>query len=101
MTQTIYDIQDIAQLQANFTDITGSVPTDPTAVICFVKTPDGIVQEFTYASGAVVRVTTGIYTYNFAISQSGIHLYRFTGTGACIAGREQSFTVSPSKIISG
>lgn len=101
MTQTIYDIQDIAQLQANFTDITGTIPTDPTTVICYVKTPDGNVQDFTYSSGSVVKVSTGVYTYNFQITQSGIHSYRFTGTGACVAGKEQNFSVQPSRIISG
>lgn len=101
MTKTLYDIQDIAQLKASFTDITGLIPTDPTAVTCYVKTPDGNVQDFTYSSGAVQKVSTGVYTYNFQITQSGIHAYRFTGTGTCIAGTEQSFSVQSSKIISG
>jgi hypothetical protein len=101
MTQTLYDIDDIAQLKGTFTDITGTIPTDPSTVTCYVRTPDGNVQEFTYASSAVQKLSTGIYYYNFEITQSGIHYYRFNGTGACVAGKEQSFTVQPSKIISG
>ena len=101
MTQTIYDIQDMVQLTGLFTDITGTIPTDPTTVTCYVETPDGNVQEFTYAGGAVIRASAGNYYYDFQISQSGIHNYRFTGTGTCIAGKEQSFSVQPSKIISG
>jgi hypothetical protein len=101
MTQVIYDINDIVQLQGNFFDITGTIPTDPTAIICYVKTPDNNVQEFTYALGQVQKTSVGVYYYNFTITQTGIHIYRFNGTGACVAGKEQSFTVQPSKIISG
>lgn len=100
MTQTIYDIQDIARLTGTFTDINGN-PIDPTTVTCFVETPDGVVQDFTYSSGAVIKVSTGVYYYDYSITQSGIHAYRFEGTGVCQAGAETNFTVQPSAIISG
>jgi hypothetical protein len=101
MTQTLYDIDDIAQLKGTFTDITGTIPTDPSTVTCYVRTPDGNVEDFTYALSQVQKLSIGVYYYNFQITQSGIHYYRFVGTGACQAGGEQSFSVSPSKIISG
>lgn len=101
MTQTLYDIDDIAQLKGSFFDITGTIPTDPSTITCYVKTPDGITHEYTYAASQVQKQSIGVYYYNFQITQSGIHYYRFVGTGSCQAGGEQSFSVSPSRIISG
>ena len=100
MTQTIYDIQDIARLTGTFTDISSNY-IDPTTVTCFVETPDNNVQSFTYSSGSVVKQSTGIYYYDFTITMSGIHTYRFEGTGVCQAGAETAFTVRPSAIITG
>jgi len=100
MTQTNYDIQDVARLEASFTNNAGAA-SDPTTVTCYIKTPDDNIRLVTYSSGAIVKSSTGNYYYDYTISQSGIHTYRFTGTGACIAGSEQNFSVQPSKIITG
>ena len=75
------------RLTAVFTDNTGT-KHNPTTVTLEVKTPDGTVTPYTPTNDA-----TGMYHYDFAITQSGIHTYKFIGTGAINAAYEDNFNV--------
>jgi hypothetical protein len=91
----IYDVGDKIRLSCAFTS--GGVATDPTAIICKVKEPDGTISTATYALGQVAKASTGNYTYDFTIDQAGRHWYRFEGTGTVVAAAEADFWARESE----
>lgn len=79
------DIGDLVELSAAFTNgATPPVAADPTAVTLTVKDPTGA----TVAGTTPTHGATGAYTYNLAITASGVWRYRFVGTGAVVAAEE-------------
>lgn len=85
------DIGDLVELSAAFTNLAG-VATDPTAVTLQVKDPTGA----TVAGTTPTHGATGAYTYDLAITASGVWKYRFAGTGAVVAAEEAKVFVRPS-----
>lgn len=78
-----YDIGDVVVLTAEFR--VSNTLTDPTTVVCEIKTPNGTVVTLTPTMQAA-----GIWRVEYMPSQIGVHEYRFVGTGAA-AGSERSF----------
>ncbi len=78
-----YDIGDVVVLTAEFR-VTNTL-TDPTTVVCEIKRPDGTLDTLTPTKQA-----TGIWRVEYTPKQTGVHEYRFVGTGAA-AGSERSF----------
>jgi hypothetical protein len=73
------------RLKANpFADADGT-PADPTTVTLTVRDPAGVSTDYTYAAGDLTKSAAGIYYRDVMMAQSGTWLYRFVGTGACIA----------------
>ncbi len=62
--------------------------TDPTMVICEVYAPDG-----TVATPTATKSSVGVYDATFIPTQSGVHRYRFVGTGAASAVGQSFFRV--------
>lgn len=81
------DIGDQVTLTGTFTTAAGAL-TDPSAVTCTVRQPDG-----TNATPATTRQSLGVFTATFAPTQSGEHWYRFAGTGAAVGAEERAFMV--------
>jgi hypothetical protein len=91
----IYDIGDKVRISCAFTS--AGVATDPTAIVCKVKKPDGTITTATYALSQVSKASTGNYYYDFTIDQVGSHWYRFAGTGTVVAAAEGEFLVRKSE----
>lgn len=90
-----YDIGDGIRLSCKFTDpITGDL-VNPTVVNFTIKNPDKSVDEYAYPS-SIFKDSDGVYSVDVVISQSGMHWYRWTGTGAWPSATEGSFQVPKS-----
>jgi hypothetical protein len=91
-----YDIGDTVRLTATFKNTAGA-NTDPTAVACTWKSPDGTVTSYTYAGATITRSEAGIYYVDIAPTVSGNHWYDFTGTGTVAATVEDCIFVRESR----
>lgn len=100
MTQPLitdyYLIGNVIRLAGNFVDIT-CAPVDPDTITLEIKQPDGSILTVTYPS-QIARVSIGAYYFDFKPTLSGIHYYRYIGTGACIAAGESVFDMKPTAI---
>lgn len=86
------DVGDLAKLSASFTDLDGTA-TDPTDVELSIYEPDGTTTTVTWGAGEITRTATGEFYSNFDVTQSGQHLYRWSGSGALVGSDEGSFLV--------
>ena len=91
----VYDVGDKIRLSVTFTS--GVTPTDPTAVVCKVKEPDGTITTATYALAQIIKDSAGVYHYDTTIDQAGRHWYRFEGTGTVVAAAEADFMARESE----
>lgn len=73
-----YEIGTSPRLLVEFTDEDGDA-YDPTTIALKVKEPDGTVT--TKAIGDLSNPEVGTWYYVFAITQEGLHAFRFTGRG--------------------
>jgi len=83
------------RLQVTFTNFAG-VATDPTTVRVFWKDGSGDEDSSTYVSTGVDnwrRTSTGVYSYDLAVTEPGEHVYGFEGTGAVAVYDTESFRV--------
>lgn len=90
MTATLYDVGDVARIQAPFTDVDGA-PADPTTVSATIRKPDASIVNHTYNPGSIVRDSVGLYHLDVAVDQAGDWFYRFVGTGAVAVADEKTF----------
>jgi hypothetical protein len=87
-----YDRGDLVRLTATFT--VSSVATDPTSVVLYVRSPTGTLTTLTYGvDGAVVKVSTGVYRYDYSASAVGNVTFRWASTGVAQAASQDSFFV--------
>lgn len=94
-----YDVGDLVHITADFTNQAGS-PTDPTAVICKIKTPGGTVTTYTYGTDPeIVKDSVGSYHLDHIATQEGTYKYRWEGTGAVQAAEDGRFYVDDSDFI--
>jgi len=73
-----------------------AVLTNPTAVVCKVRTPGR-----TLATPTTTSASTGIWTATYSLldADHGTYYYRFEGTGAVQAAAESSFLIAESKVL--
>lgn len=91
-----YSKGDLVRCSASFADSAGTA-TNPTAVLCQVKTPAGTTTTYTYGTDAeLVRASTGNYYVDVDASLVGTYHYRFYSTGTGQAADEGSFRVKDS-----
>jgi len=88
-----YDVGDVARLSVTFTSLAG-VLADPTVVTLTVQAPDNA-----QTTPAVTHDSTGKYHYDLSITQSGVYLYRYVGTGAVAAVEEGQITVRSTTLV--
>jgi hypothetical protein len=81
-----FDIGDLVELTATFTDPDTGDPVDPDNVVCTVKKRTEVVEVA--ASGR-----DGVYTAQVDIDVSGWWHYSFDGEGSFQASAEQKFLV--------
>lgn len=85
-----YDIGDVAQLEASFTDEDGA-PADPTTVTATVRDPSGNVSSYIVTSGQIIRDGVGAYHLDVPVDEAGDWFASFVGTGAIASIEEVSF----------
>lgn len=88
---TTYDRGDLVRLTATFT--VSGVATDPGAVTLYLRAPDGTLSTLTYAGGAITKVATGVYRYDYNASAAGDVSYRWAGTSPAQAADQSVFFV--------
>lgn len=78
-----------------------AVPTDPTVVRCYVRSPDGELTLLAYPSAELVRVESAVGTYEAYVTatKAGTYGFRFEGFGTVEAVREVTTSVAPSSVI--
>jgi hypothetical protein len=87
-----YDRGDLVRLTATFT--VSSVPTDPTSVMLYVRSPTGTLTTLTYGvDAAIVKASTGVYRYDYSASAVGNVTFRWASTGTAQAASQDSFFV--------
>lgn len=84
-----YILGEPVRLSATFT--VAGVATNPATVTVKVKDPAGVV---TTISTAPVNDGTGQYHVDYTPALKGEHVYRWEGTGACVAAAEEIFFVA-------
>lgn len=84
----LYDIGDQPRITVTFTNIAG-VATDPSAVECVVRAPDGTETTPTPTNGS----GDGEFYIDLPLDQNGLWHVRFAGTGTVTAAVEQSILV--------
>ena len=88
-----YMLGNVIRLTATFT--VSGVNTDPSPTpVCTVKLPNGSTSTPTVSKSA-----TGIYTADLTSSQSGRHVFRWTGEGAAKAAAEGTFYIDDSDVV--
>lgn len=79
-SQNSYDIGDGIKLHGDFINPETGNPSDPlNAANCVVKKPDGTETIYTSADPEFTRLSTGVYTCDIIVDQSGDWFYRWTG----------------------
>lgn len=89
----MFDIGDTAHLETTFADLNG-VPTNPTTVILTIQAPDG-----TQSTPSATNDAAGLYHYDLAITQSGLYLFKWAGSGLISAVQEGEIAVKPSALV--
>lgn len=91
-----YDKGDLVRVTAAFTNAAGTA-TDPTTVVCRVKSPSSTTMYTYLTDAALVKDSTGNYHLDVSANESGQWWYRWEGTGAVQQAEEDSFIVEVSK----
>ena len=83
----VYPVQGTVRLTVTFTDpLANNAPVDPTAVVLTLTLPDQTQQ-----TPAPVRDGVGAYHCDTTVSQAGVWIYSWQGTGAVIASSGDGF----------
>lgn len=85
----------LIELKGTFKNRAGTL-TDPTAVVCKVKDPEGTITTYNWPVGTVTKDATGVFLQDVTVNKDGTWSYRFEGSGAVVAARESSFFVEKS-----
>lgn len=98
-----YQIDTLLMLSANFFAAGGVIPADPGAVTLIIQDPTGANTTYTNASSpAIVKVSTGVYTFEFAPAKSGQWIYKWQGASPVeVTSPDTYFTVAQSALIAG
>ena len=76
----VYDVDTRIQTNVAFLDWLTQTPIDPTAINLFVSLPDGTTTEYAYPA-TITRTGDGTYTCQFILTEVGIWVYKWQGTG--------------------
>lgn len=83
-----HPVGDTVVLKATIRRNSDSALADPTNVLVAVTDPNGTVTTYTYLLSQIVKVSTGIYTYDLLVPTAGFWSYKFTTTGAVVTASE-------------
>lgn len=88
-----------SRIAAESTFRISGVPTDPTIVTVYVRSPNGVLTTAVYPTTDLTQESVGTYRYEFSADLAGSWAVRFEGTGSVEAAGEQFITVSPSRVL--
>lgn len=88
-----YEVGDLANLTATFTDDTGAL-VDPTVVTFYIKNPATDVVLM----ATPTRLSQGVYRYQQPCTDAGTWTWRAVGTGLVTAAQRGSFLVAPTTL---
>lgn len=88
-----------SRIAAETTFRIAGVPTDPTIIVAYVRSPNGVLMTATYPTVDFTREDVGMFRYEFNADVAGSWAVRFEGSGAVEAAGEQFVTVSPSRVL--
>ena len=91
------DIGDLARVSVVIKNSSGTY-TDPTTLQVTIKQPDGTELQADLVAG-LTKTGTGKYYYEFPITQSGTHYYRWVSTGNATGATEGEFEVNTSEFV--
>lgn len=92
-TGNFYELNTLVRMWAAFTDLSG-VPADPTAVLIFLRHPDG-----TQSSPPITRAGVGSYYADMETSAPGTWIYKWQGTGTIeVMSPDTKIVVKPTSI---
>ncbi len=74
-----YQIDTLVTFSTVFTLEDGVTPIDPTTVTLYYVAPDGTQTEVT--GGPINHPSTGNFNYDVSLTQSGIWIYKWQGSG--------------------
>ena len=97
-----YDIGDAPSVYGAFTDLTGTVPTSPSAVTVLVKDPSGTETAYISPHAAIViGPAAGLVTFTFPtpLNLAGQWSVRMKGTAGLVAAVEGQISVANSAFI--
>jgi len=93
----IFDIGDVARLKVDIK--VDDVLTDPTDLQVQVKEPDRTITTKTLLldPGDVIKDAVGQFHYDFTVTQTGKHVYRWLASGTAVGAEERAFSVKESE----
>lgn len=94
-----YDIGDLVSVTVEFRN-TSAVLIDPTGVTFAVRSPAGVVTNYTYGVDAqLVKDAVGKYRVDVNATLVGTWRYRWASTGTGQGAEEGQFVVRPSGVL--
>lgn len=92
-----YDIGDVVRISAAFKNM-AKVLVDPTTITLEIKNPSGTIITWVYdVDPEVIRTGAGVYYADYLIEKSGIHYFKWFGTGDVTAAEEWQFFVKATQ----
>lgn len=91
-----YFIGTVLRITVEFYDNTVDPPVlaDPTAVTMQFQTPDEEEED----AVTPTKDSTGVYHYDYTITQAGWHIVKATGSGAIVGVQEKRFHAKATEI---
>lgn len=89
-----YDIADVVRMLVTFQTAAGAY-VDPSTLQLRIKLPDGTTLDRAYPA-QVTKTAVGQYYCDYQAAQSGVHYYRWDGTGTAQGASEGVFSVNVS-----
>src|SRR6266496_4215648 len=87
----LLEVGELVTLEGRYANSSG-VATNPTTVTITVTDPAGTVTTVSSPNAALLNPSVGLWTYDLTVNQTGVWTYRWSGTGAVVAG-ETSYLV--------
>ena len=87
-----WDLGDVVPLSVTVTNASGQ-PEDATAVHLTITLPDGS----TVTQGPIASTSPGVYDYDYATMQAGVHRVRWVATGNNASAYTDVFVVEPAE----
>lgn len=89
---------DTKRLTVQFSDPNSGSPVDPGTVTFGLKQPNTAAVHYVYPT-AVVKISTGLYYYDFTPSVVGQWIYSWLGTVPYPGYIEQPIVVAPPQVV--